>query len=104
MMKMLAHLILLFACLSFLSISLQTIKFDDWSELASLYIHKELSPDVTHHDIDKGVLDEREEDEEGAGGHEHVNCLLKKNARGYKHVNCLLKKIKKSHKSGMTLI
>ena len=37
MMKMLAHLILLFACLSFLSISLQTIKFDDWSELAFTY-------------------------------------------------------------------
>ena len=49
-----------------------------------LYIQMELSPsltgspDVTHHDIDKGVLYEREEDEKGAGGHEHVNCLLKK--------------------------
>ena len=35
-------------------------------------------PDVAHHDIDKGVLDEREEDKKGARGHEHVNCLLKK--------------------------
>ena len=32
-------------------------------------------PDVAHHDVDKGVLDEAEEHEEGAGGHEHVYRL-----------------------------
>ena len=63
-----------------------TLVIGHWSELPPkcIYIHLELSPsltgspDVTHHDVDKGVLDEREEDEEGAGGHEHVNCLMKK--------------------------
>ena len=33
-------------------------------------------PDVPHHDVDKGVLYEGEEDEEGARGHEHVNRLV----------------------------
>ncbi len=32
-------------------------------------------PDVPHHDIDEGVLDEAEEHEDGARGHEHVNSL-----------------------------
>jgi hypothetical protein len=32
-------------------------------------------PDVPHHDIDEGVLDETEEHEDGAGGHEHVYSL-----------------------------
>jgi hypothetical protein len=37
-----------------------------------------LFPDVPHHDIDEGVLDEAEEHKEGAGGHEHVYRLEKK--------------------------
>ncbi len=32
-------------------------------------------PDVAHHDVDKGVLYEAQEHEEGAGGHEHVYGL-----------------------------
>ena len=36
-----------------------------------------LSPNIPHHDVDKGVLYEGEEDKEGAGGHEHVDCLDK---------------------------
>ena len=35
-----------------------------------------ISPYVPHHDVDKGVLYEGEEDEEGARGHEHVNRLV----------------------------
>ena len=31
--------------------------------------------DVTHHDIDDGVLNQAEEHEQGTGGHEHVNRL-----------------------------
>ena len=30
---------------------------------------------VPHHHIDKGILYQAEEDEEGAGGHEHVDGL-----------------------------
>ena len=36
-------------------------------------------PDVAHHDVDEGVLDEAEEHEEGAGGHEHVYRLQNNN-------------------------
>ena len=80
MMKTVFHLILLFACLSFLSISLQTIKFGDLSGFINIIITLSTltlttSPDVSHHDIDKGVLDQGEEDEKGARGHEHVNRL-----------------------------
>ena len=32
-------------------------------------------PDIPHHDVDKGVLYEGEEDKKCAGGHEHVDCL-----------------------------
>jgi hypothetical protein len=32
-------------------------------------------PDVPHHDVDEGVLDETEEHEDGARGHEHVYGL-----------------------------
>jgi hypothetical protein len=32
-------------------------------------------PDVPHHDVDEGVLDEAEEHEDGARGHEHVYSL-----------------------------
>ena len=35
-------------------------------------------PDVPHHYVDKGVFYEGEEDEECAGGHEHVNRLKTK--------------------------
>ena len=35
-----------------------------------------LSPNIPHHDVDKGVFYEGEEDKEGAGGHEHVDCLV----------------------------
>ena len=35
-----------------------------------------ISPYIPHHDVDKGVLYEGEEDEEGARGHEHVNRLV----------------------------
>ena len=35
-----------------------------------------ISPYIAHHDVDKGVLYEGEEDEEGAGRHEHVNRLV----------------------------
>ena len=31
--------------------------------------------DVTHHNIDDGVLNQAEEHEQGTGGHEHVNGL-----------------------------
>ena len=34
-----------------------------------------LSPYVAHHDVDKGVLDEGEENKESARRHEHINCL-----------------------------
>ena len=34
-----------------------------------------ISPYIPHHDVDKGVLYEGEEDKEGAGGHEHVDGL-----------------------------
>ena len=34
-----------------------------------------VSPNIAHHDIDKGILYEGEEDKKCAGGHEHVNCL-----------------------------
>ena len=33
------------------------------------------SPNVAHHDVDKGVLDEGEENKESARRHEHINCL-----------------------------
>ena len=36
---------------------------------------RSLSPYVAHHDVDKGVLNQREEHEKGARGHEHVNRL-----------------------------
>ncbi len=32
-------------------------------------------PDVPHHDVDECVLDEAEEHEDGARGHEHVYGL-----------------------------
>ncbi len=32
--------------------------------------------DVAHEDVDQGVLHQREKDEDGAAGHEHVNSLL----------------------------
>ncbi len=41
-------------------------------------------PDVAHHDIDKGVLDEAQEHEEGAGGHEHVYGLDTAGIQGQK--------------------
>jgi hypothetical protein len=34
-------------------------------------------PDVPHHDVDESVLDETEEHEDGARGHEHVYSLHK---------------------------
>ena len=43
-----------------------------------------LSPNIPHHDVDKGVLYEGEEDKEGAGGHEHVDRLVRK------HLNILI--------------
>ena len=50
-------------------------------------------PDIPHHDVDKGVLYEGEEDKEGAGGHEHVNCLVGNkidiNNKNQKHLNIL---------------
>ena len=42
-----------------------------------------ISPYIPHHDVDKGVLYEGEEDEEGAGGHEHVNRL-------FENIYCIL--------------
>ena len=38
------------------------------------------APDVPHHHVDEGVLDQAEEDEEGAGGHEHVYRLARGNS------------------------
>jgi len=35
-------------------------------------------PDVAHHDVDEGVLDEAQEHEDGAGGHKHVYSLHQK--------------------------
>ena len=32
-------------------------------------------PDITHHNIDKSILDETEKNEDGAGRHEYVNSL-----------------------------
>ena len=32
-------------------------------------------PDIAHHDVDEGVLNQAEEHEEGAGRHEHIYRL-----------------------------
>ena len=32
-------------------------------------------PDIPHHNVDKGVLNQTEEHEKRAGGHKHVNGL-----------------------------
>ena len=45
-----------------------------------------ISPNIAHHDIDKGILYEGEEDKKCARGHEHVNCLKEEKNE---HVNCL---------------
>jgi hypothetical protein len=50
-------------------------------------------PDVAHHDIDEGVLDEAEEHEDGAGGHEHVYSLQQKIQGGHEHVYSLQQSI-----------
>ena len=36
----------------------------------------EEGPDVPHHHVDEGVLDQAEEHKEGARGHEHVDRLV----------------------------
>ena len=38
--------------------------------------HSCLLPDVPHHHVDKGVLNQTEEHEKRAGGHKHVNGLI----------------------------
>ena len=43
-----------------------------------------ISPNIAHHDIDKGVLYKGEEDEESARRHEHVNRLRVK----YNQISC----------------
>ena len=173
------YLILLFACLSFLSISLKTIKHDDWWRIImnrksqwnesqeclwlqwildpdqeiirnflSIVNHDDdscafatisgnlmhlfrtrqgvfdmmvivntiiitiiiittiitiimlivVSPNIAHHDIDKGILYEGEEDKKCAGGHEHVNCLKEEKMnmsiawKKKKHINFAMKK------------
>ena len=53
------------------------------------------SPNVTHHDVDEGVLDEGEENKESARRHEHINGLPE---NGLQHtINCHKKHDKADH-------
>ena len=57
-------------------------KLDDVSELVDrgwiLVLPLNIT-DVSHHNIDYGILDQTEEHEQCAGGHKHVNSLEMRN-------------------------
>ena len=43
--------------------------------MSDIWQNIRILPDIPHHYVDKGVLDETEEHEEGAGRHKHINSL-----------------------------
>ena len=64
-------------CLFVFSLNLTANNQIWWLIRISMTLAFPASPDIPHHDVDKGVLYEREEDKKCAGGHEHVDCLVK---------------------------